>query len=368
MYLGSVSFFKHLILTIAALLIIVPAAVAVGVGADNAAKKREISDLKAVIASYGDFAGGKDMSAEDYYGYMDLFNIDKTAFFQMLYEKDPGLLDTLNGGGGTASPGEPGDSNAPEMTKDPNIIATPKETASEPPGTEPPPPSYAGLYPDLYVANREDEPRYIDDSNYIYLTFDDGPSKHTDEILSYLKAYGVPATFFVVPDENSGKALNKILAGGHAVGVHSASHKYEEIYASVEAFLEDFNAAYELIYEQTGIKPEFFRFPGGSVNDFNGGVRDDIIAEMTRRGFVFFDWNVDVKDAEGAGWDAMMKTAREEVTANTDMGRRSIILLHDWNGGVNTVYVLDEMIEMLKNDPNGYEFGKIDRNVRPLRH
>jgi peptidoglycan/xylan/chitin deacetylase (PgdA/CDA1 family) len=353
----------------------VPTVIAVSTGADNAAKEDEISRLKALVASYGKFyeEAANGASEELYYAYMEFFGIDKGKFFQLLYEKDPSLLGALGEGatpGGSGDPDDsdarPGGSTAPDMTADINSSA-PKNTVSEPP--EPPePPAYEALFPDLYVDGRADEPDYIDDSDYIYLTFDDGPSVNTAEILSYLKYFDVPATFFVIPGENSQKSLNRILDEGHAIGVHSATHDYAEIYSSVEAFLTDFKAAYDLIYEQTGHKPEIFRFPGGSINDFNGAVRSDIIAEMTRRGFAYFDWNVDIKDINGASWDAMMKTARAQVAANTEMGQRSIILMHDRNGGENTVYVLDEMIEELINNPNNYKFGKIDGNVRPMHH
>ena len=40
-----------------------------------------------------------------------------------------------------------------------------------------------------------------------------------------------------------------------------------------------------------GAAPQVFRFPGGSVNAYNGATYRDIISEMVRRGFVYFDWN-----------------------------------------------------------------------------
>ena len=139
----------------------------------------------------------------------------------------------------------------------------------------------------------------MDVDNAVYLTFDDGPSARTDEILEILDKYGVKATFFVVGANEEGdlERMQKIVAAGHTLAIHSYSHDYKKIYASVEAYLEDFNQMFCQIYEATGVKPQIFRFPGGSVNSYNVGIHQQLIAEMTRRGFVYFDWNVANGDA-----------------------------------------------------------------------
>jgi hypothetical protein len=54
-------------------------------------------------------------------------------------------------------------------------------------------PSYQKLYPDLYT----DPPtEFTITQNAAYLTFDDGPSEHTDDILYILDSYDIKATFF----------------------------------------------------------------------------------------------------------------------------------------------------------------------------
>ena len=70
----------------------------------------------------------------------------------------------------------------------------------------------------------------------IYLTFDDGPSPRTAEILDILAEYDIKATFFVInaKDEYT-QYLQRAVAEGHTIGVHSASHKYREIYKSVDS-------------------------------------------------------------------------------------------------------------------------------------
>lgn len=223
--------------------------------------------------------------------------------------------------------------------------------------------AYTKLYPDLYV----DAPaeNYADDDGTIYLTFDDGPSANTWDILSILRRYDVKATFFFNGgwDEDTQELMKAVADGGHTIGVHSISHDYEKIYESVESYLADFYDTYNSVYTATGIKPRYFRFPGGSINNYNRFVYMQIIAEMTRRGFVYFDWNVSGEDAvHGATWSSIYENILTGVRNNTS--DRAIVLLHDAADKKNTVYVLEDIIEKLQAD--GYHFGQIDDTVRPI--
>ena len=147
---------------------------------------------------------------------------------------------------------------------------------------------------DKYDAKLADE-TVVPEGKTVYLTFDDGPSDRTDEILAILDKYNVKATFFVMPRKTDVcyKRLRAIVDAGHTIGVHTYSHDYNIMYASVEAYLEDFNKAYEIVVDATGIKPDIFRFAGGSLNDRSY----KIIAEMTRRGFTYYDWNASGDDS-----------------------------------------------------------------------
>jgi peptidoglycan/xylan/chitin deacetylase (PgdA/CDA1 family) len=159
--------------------------------------------------------------------------------------------------------------------------------------------------------------------------------------------------------------MQRIHDEGHAIGVHSYSHVYSEIYESVEAFLEDFNKARELIYEQIGIRPDIYRFPGGSKNTHNEDIRDDVIAEMTRRGFVYFDWNIDSDDTRGASYDRMLREIPREIGELSMAGERSIVLFHD--SGSHTSWVIDDLIDVLEASTVGYTFAVIDTNTQPMQ-
>jgi peptidoglycan/xylan/chitin deacetylase (PgdA/CDA1 family) len=219
---------------------------------------------------------------------------------------------------------------------------------------------YQYIYPDMMV----DTPAAtVREQGTVYLTFDDGPSSNTEAILNYLREYNIKATFFVVPNrsEECYERLRAIVNDGHSIGVHSASHDYEKIYASVEAYLDDFYEAWDIIYEATGVKTEIFRFPGGSKNDFNEATRDEIIEEMTRRGFRFYDWNVDSNDAGGANWSDMYNSVPEDISGNY----RSIVLMHDSDTRTNTVLVLEDILNVLVGE--GYKLDKISNDTRPVQ-
>ena len=89
----------------------------------------------------------------------------------------------------------------------------------------------------------------------VYLTFDDGPSSNTNRILDILADYDVKATFFVVgKEEEEYQALyNRIVEEGHTLAMHSYSHKYNEIYQSVESFSTDLSKLQEFLYDTTGV-------------------------------------------------------------------------------------------------------------------
>ncbi|MBD5146188.1 MAG: polysaccharide deacetylase [Ruminococcus sp.] len=221
---------------------------------------------------------------------------------------------------------------------------------------------YMELYPELYADNPPTA--FKEDSGTIYLTFDDGPSDRTSDILEILDRYDIKATFFVCGGngEKEQELMRQVAEAGHTIGIHSISHDYEKIYASVESYLDDFYETYMSVYNATGVKPQIFRFPGGSINNYNRFTYMQIIAEMTRRGFVYYDWNVSGEDAvKGADWTSIYNNIMSGIQRNT--ADRSIVLLHDSQSKENTVYVLEDVIDELLAD--GYKFDKLDNTVNP---
>jgi len=216
---------------------------------------------------------------------------------------------------------------------------------------------YMDLYPDMYVEGVKPI-ILLEEKKMAYLTFDDGPSYNTTQILKVLKQYDVKATFFILGStitEEGKECLKTMAEEGHAIGIHTYSHKSENIYSSVEAFLEDFNLAYQLIYDTTGVKPNIFRFPWGSVNSYNKKIRNELIEEMERRGFTYYDWNVDSKDSVGNPDE--YKITRN-IVKDLDKYNNPIILLHDASVNKRTVKTLPLIIEKLKEQ--GFDFDTLD--------
>lgn len=224
-------------------------------------------------------------------------------------------------------------------------------------------PGYTALYPDFYVPRWTGE--RVAGGRVCCLTFDDGPSDNTDRILEILDQYGVKATFFVVGTSASSAAgqerLRQIAAAGHAIGMHSWSHSYGTVYASVESFLEEFNKLYEWIYQATGVYPTVFRFPGGSINGYNRGVYQEIIAEMTRRGFVYYDWNASAQDATVTPRDADLIAGDCLLGIGRDL---AVVLAHDSAARTTTVEALPAVIEGYQ--AAGYTFAALHPGVMPV--
>jgi peptidoglycan/xylan/chitin deacetylase (PgdA/CDA1 family) len=197
----------------------------------------------------------------------------------------------------------------------------------------------------------------------IYLTFDDGPSQHTLRLLEVLKKYNAKATFFVVGTAGIGY-LDEIAAGGHALAIHSDTHNYDKIYASEEAFFKDLYAIQDKIYQRTGILTTLMRFPGGSsnmVSRFNPGIMTRLTKAVQDKGFQYFDWNVDSKDAGGA------KTA-DEVYNNVINGcknkKASVVLQHDIHG-----YSVDAVERIIQwGLANGYTFETLTPSSPTAHH
>lgn len=195
----------------------------------------------------------------------------------------------------------------------------------------------------------------------MYLTFDDGPSQeNTAAVLDILKERGIKATFFVVGENvlKHPEIARRIVDEGHTIGIHCNEHDYDKIYASVDSFLEDFQAAYDAVYEVTGVEVQLFRFPGGSINAYNKDVYEEIIVEMTERGFIYFDWNGSLEDATKKNDPEMLlRNARESTLER----KKVVMLAHDII--YNTVLCLEDLIDQFPE----YKMEPLTPEVAPIQ-
>lgn len=175
-----------------------------------------------------------------------------------------------------------------------------------------------------------------DNRKLVALTFDDGPSAYTDEILDLLKKYDIKATFFVLkysceyyPDN-----LVRIAEEGHEIAIHGATHKsFADL--STEQINEEIASTIDYIKE-LGITPtELVRPPYGAINN-------EIIDSVN---YPFIIWNIDTKD-----WKTKDKEKIEkQILDNIKDG--SIILMHNTESAYeSTSSALDEILPDLINE------------------
>ncbi len=195
----------------------------------------------------------------------------------------------------------------------------------------------------------------------IYLTFDDGPSVYTKELLNILKEYNVKATFFVTGNGNR-EYIKKAYNEGHSIGIHTYSHVYKIVYASEEAYFNDLEKVQKIIKEQTGEESRLVRFPGGSSNTvsrFNKGIMTRLSKELERRGYKYFDWNVSSSDTVKSNSDDIANTVIRRLKKGNN-----VVLQHDTK--YYSVKAVRKIIEY--GLANGYTFAKLDVTSPTVHH
>ncbi len=195
----------------------------------------------------------------------------------------------------------------------------------------------------------------------MYLTFDDGPSEeNTARVLDILKARNIKATFFLVGEnvEKHPEMAKRIAQEGHTIGIHCYSHDYKALYQSAESYLADFEKAREAVKAATGIEVKLFRFPGGSINNHNKGVYQQIAQEMEGRGYIYYDWNASLEDAVS---NPKAETLIKNAVSST-LGRKKIILLaHD------VVEETGDCLEELLDQFPEYQMEPLSEEVDPIQ-
>ena len=222
---------------------------------------------------------------------------------------------------------------------------------------------YQELYPDLYSTGKIAENRLYEEQT-VYLTFNSTPGDNTENILNVLDDYEVKATFFLsgTADSVSKEQMKSIVDRGHSIGLNGYSDSYQQIYRSVDGFLEDFKAIFDLVYETTGVQAEIFRYPGGSINAYNSGFYQELNAEMLRRGFIFFDWDVTGEDTLMGGANASQ--IQSSVLSGMENKSRGIVLLRDTVGKEAVPEALPGIITSLQEQ--GYQFKPLTADVLPV--
>lgn len=187
---------------------------------------------------------------------------------------------------------------------------------------------------------QEQEQKNVKSSKLLALTFDDGPSETTSQVLDVLQQYNVVATFFLVGEhvnEGTKPVMQRQVAMGCEIANHSYTHSNMSIMSSaqIKQEIEDTTVR---IKEMVGYDVKFFRPPYIALSD----IMYETIDLPFIQGIGCTDWEPEVSAEQ-----------RTETIMNT-VKDGTIILLHDFEGNENTVDALPHIIEELKKQ--GYKF------------
>lgn len=207
----------------------------------------------------------------------------------------------------------------------------------------------------------------VEAAHKVYLTFDDGPSIYTEEILDILDQYDVKATFFVVGKETrtAEELLKEIVDRGHSLGAHSYSHDYSKIYESVDSFAEDFMKLQDYLYDVTGVRTTLYRFPGGSSNTVSDIDMQQFADYLKEQGVTFYDWNI--SSGDGGSIQLPVENLVENCTKDIKNWKTSIVLLHDSGDKRTTVDALPTIIENILAVEDTVIL-PITEETRPVQH
>lgn len=194
------------------------------------------------------------------------------------------------------------------------------------------------------------------DSHRVYLTFDCNPSTNTEKIMDALDKYDVKATFFTVgsKDKASKSIYNRIVKDGHTLGMNSYSNQYSTIYSSTKAFEEDYGEISDFLYNITGVKSLYYRFPGGSNNEISNVNMQEFVKILNKHKVTYFDYNVSSGDlANNCSVDSIVKNTVSGVRKY----KTSVVLLHDDVNRSTTAKAIEPLIKALK---------KMDAEILPI--
>lgn len=186
----------------------------------------------------------------------------------------------------------------------------------------------------------------------IALTFDDGPTENTQEILKVLNVLDVKATFFLcgIGIEERKEDAVAIVSDGHSIGNHSYSHK-RMIGVSYNFCKEEIQKTNSLIKE-IGYKGEIYFRPPYFKKLFALPLylQNSNITSVT----------CDIEPETYLGYDASPDEITNYVIDNVKSG--SIILLHPMYKPENILVALEKIVMTLKAE--GYTFCTVEELLK----
>ena len=190
----------------------------------------------------------------------------------------------------------------------------------------------------------------------IYITFDDGPTLNTPNIIKTLEEYDAKATFFVLEERISmyPDFIKEIYHSKNAIGLHGVSHS-EAIYYTPTSPLEEMKKTEKTLKSVLGKGSRLVRVPFGS----SYRLTREMAKNLEDGGYIIWDWNVDPRDSVGT-------IIPERVMANLrrDLARcktTPVMLLHDRKSTANLLPVI---LDYLKSE--GYTMLPLNEKEEPI--
>ena len=178
----------------------------------------------------------------------------------------------------------------------------------------------------------------------VALTFDDGPTRYTDDILAVLEEYQVTATFFLIGSQlrRYSDYVTRLIPEGHSVGNHSYDHRHISVQSEPD-LLKNIAKTQLLFYDFLGVLPIYYRPPYGDVNETQELLLRKHFSYLVR-------WSIDPKD-----WDR--KRSQDDIINHvlTSLKPGSIVVLHERK---QTSKFLPELILAIQQE--GYQLVSLD--------
>ncbi|MFF7893210.1 polysaccharide deacetylase family protein [Streptomyces sp. NPDC007907] len=188
----------------------------------------------------------------------------------------------------------------------------------------------------------------------VNITIDDGPDPvWTPEVLRLLRDNGVKATFCMVGEQAEAHPdmVKAVVAAGHRLCNHTVAHDVTMDRKPTSYQSRQILDAERMITEASGgVRPQYYRAPGGAFTPYSRRL-------AASHGMRPLGWNIDSKDFERPGANAIVATVKNEIANGPTL------LFHDAGGDrAQTVAALREVLPWLKEQ--GYSFGFPERQAQ----
>ena len=193
----------------------------------------------------------------------------------------------------------------------------------------------------------------VEKQKIAYITFDDGPSKYTSQIVDILDENDVKGTFFMLNDNMIvfNNVVKRLVDEGHGAGFHGVTHDIHKLYKTQDSAINEFKTCNKTFYKITGKTSKLIRIPFGSKPNMIESMYDKFVDE----GYLLWDWTIDTED-----W----KSSSDQILSNVLYYARNkdeiVILLHE---NQRTVSCLNDIIKVLKC--RGYDIRPITQDIKP---